>query len=48
MSYTLETPSKRTEFRQELTELQYDLCQYNRILAEIAGVEDLTDLEQYE
>ena len=40
--------TKRAEFRQELTELQHDLCQYNRILAEIAGVEDLTDLEQYE
>ena len=40
--------TKRTEFRQELIELQHDLCQYNRILAKMAGVEDLTDLEQYE
>lgn len=40
--------AKRAEFRQELTDLQHDLCQYKRILAEIAGVEDLTDLEHYE
>ena len=35
-----------TEFRAELEELQNDLRNYNRMLAEIAGVEDLTDLEQ--
>ena len=34
------------EFRQELVVLQEELRNYNRMLAEIAGVEDLTDLEQ--
>ena len=33
------------EFRQELIALQEDLRNYNRLLANIAGVEDLTDLE---
>lgn len=33
------------EFRTELEALQVDLRNYNRLLAEIAGVEDLTDLE---
>ncbi|MYC35201.1 MAG: hypothetical protein F4X64_18800 [Chloroflexi bacterium] len=36
---------KRREFREELATLQKDLRNYNRMLAEIAGVEDLTDLE---
>ena len=36
---------KRAEFRQDLVALQSDLCNYNRLLAQIAGVEDLTDLE---
>ena len=36
---------KRAEFRQELTALQEELRNYNRMLAEIAAVEDLTDLE---
>ena len=36
---------KRREFREELAALQQDLRNYNRMLAEIAGVEDLTDLE---
>ncbi len=36
---------KRTEFRQDLEVLQSDLRNYNRLLAQIAGVEDLTDLE---
>ena len=35
----------RDEFRKELENLQKDLLKYNRMLAEIAGVEDLTDLE---
>lgn len=39
---------KRTEFRKELADLQQELRNYNRMLAEIAGVEDLTDLEQIE
>ena len=33
------------EFRKELAQLQRDLRNYNRMLAEIAEVEDLTDLE---
>ena len=37
---------KRREFRGELACLQEDLRNYARLLAEIAGVEDLTDLEQ--
>ena len=37
---------KRKEFREELAVLQEELRNYNRMLAEIAGVEDLTDLEQ--
>jgi len=36
---------KQQEFRRELAILQEDLRNYNRLLAEIAGVEDLTDLE---
>ena len=39
-------PDKRKEFRDELDELLKDMRNYNRMLAEIAGVEDLTDLEQ--
>ena len=37
--------AKRWTFRQELAVLQVELRNYNRMLAEIAGVEDLTDLE---
>ena len=40
--------ANRREFRQELAVLQEELRNYNRMLAEIAGVEDLTDLEQVE
>ena len=36
----------RDEFRQELATLQDDLRNYSRMLAGIAGVEDLTDLEK--
>ena len=36
---------KREEFRREMESLREDLRNYNRMLAEIAGVEDLTDLE---
>ena len=35
----------RSRFRAELASLQDTLRAYNRMLAEIAGVEDLTDLE---
>lgn len=38
--------AKREEFRRELESLRQDLRNYNRMLAEIAGVEDLTDLEE--
>ena len=38
-------PVERREFREELASLQEDLRNYNRMLARIAGVEDLTDLE---
>lgn len=41
-------PRKRQEFRKELAVLQEDLRNYNRMLADIAGVEDLTSLEQIE
>ena len=36
---------KRQEFRIELEKLLNDLRKYNRMLAEIASIEDLTDLE---
>ena len=36
------------EFRKELAALQEELRKYNRMLAELANVEDLTDLEQME
>lgn len=39
-------PAQCREFRSELAELQEDLRKYNRLLASIAGVEDLTDLEK--
>ncbi len=35
----------RSEFREELEVLQKDLTEYSRMLADMAGVEDLTDLE---
>ena len=37
---------KRMEFREELEILQSELRNYNSMLAEIASVEDLTDLER--
>ena len=39
---------KRREFREELRSLQEKLRNCNRMLSEIAGVEDLTDLEPVE
>ena len=36
---------KCKEFRKELNILQIELKKYNHLLADIAGVEDLTDLE---
>ena len=38
--------SKRLQFRKELETLQVELRNYNRMLAEIASVEDLTNLEE--
>lgn len=48
LSAAFEDVRKRTEFRKELRALQTDLRKYNRMLADIAGVEDLTDLESTE
>ena len=39
---------RREEFREELAALQDELRNYNRMLAKIAEVEDLTDLEWIE
>ena len=41
-------PNMCQEFRNELTILLKDMRNYNRMLANIAGVEDLTDMEQLE
>jgi hypothetical protein len=38
-------PDKAQEFRDELRQLQNQLRQYARLLADLAGVEDLTGLE---
>lgn len=38
----------RAQFRDELAELQQELRKYSAMLAEIAGVEDLTNLESEE
>ena len=40
--------NKRLEFRRDLEALLVNLCDYSRLLAKIAGVEDLTDLETTE
>ena len=40
-----ENPAKCAEFREDLTALRKDLRNYSSMLANIAGVEDLTDLE---
>ena len=45
MAGAFDDADKRSEFRDELGVLQEDLRNYNRLLADIAGVEDLTDLE---
>ena len=37
---------KREEFRKELIELQLSLRNYTRMLSDMAGVEDLTELER--
>jgi hypothetical protein len=38
--------AKRKVFRQELASLQNELRKYTQLLAELAGVEDLTDIEK--
>ena len=43
-----EDDARCKEFRVELAALQNELRNYNRMLAEVAGVEDLTDLETVE
>ena len=43
-----DTDAGRAEFRADLESLQTELRNYNRMLAEIAGIEDLTDLESPE
>ncbi len=40
------TDADRMELRAELGDLQRDLRNYTRLLADLAGVEDLTDLER--
>lgn len=41
-------PEKCKEFRRELETLQVDLRKYTKMLADMAGVEDLTELENHE
>lgn len=48
LSDAFKDAQKRAEFRKELWALQTDLHKYNRMLADIADVEDLTDLESTE
>ena len=43
-----EQESERAAFREELAALQVELRKYSRMLADIAEVEDLTDLEAAE
>ena len=43
-----ERESERVIFREELAALQVELRKYSRMLADIAEVEDLTDLEESE
>ena len=48
LSGAFQDTEKRKAFREQLEQLQADLRNYNRLLAEIAEVEDLTDLERQE
>ncbi len=41
----LDDPAVCAAFREELKELQAVLCRYTAMLSDMAGVEDLTDLE---
>jgi hypothetical protein len=38
-------PPKRAQFREELNSIQIELRKYARMLADMAGVEDLTSIE---
>jgi len=40
-----EDPEKKSEFRKELGDVQLELRKYTKMLAHMAGVEDLTSLE---
>jgi hypothetical protein len=44
----LSDPDKRAQFRSELQTLQLILRKYSKMLADMAGVEDLTELENGE
>lgn len=46
LSKAFENPAQCVAFREELADLETKLRAYTRILAEIAKVEDLTELEQ--
>lgn len=48
MEGAFECKSECTAFREELTSLQIELRKYSRALADLAGVEDLTNLEDIE
>jgi len=48
LSGDFEDETERAVFREELAVLQAELRKYSRMLADIAGVEDLTDLEETE
>ena len=48
LSGAFDVEAERQEFRKELEALQIQLRNYNRMLAKIAGVEDLTNLEHVE
>lgn len=45
MQSAFDEDAQRNAFRQELSALQVELRKYQKMLADIAGVEDLTDLE---
>lgn len=46
LSGGFDDPAVREQFRNELEELQVTLCKYTAMLSDMAGVEDLTDLEK--
>ncbi len=47
MAGAFSCPNKCNEFRKELSQLQKDLSKYTKLLADMAGVEDLTEIEDY-